>query len=185
MKYFITILMLIAVNLAQAATYNVVQLEKSTVTFVSKQMNVPVEGNFNRFTAQIALDKEKPETGIARIEIDLNSIDAGSAEANDEVKGKLWFNTREFPKALFVSSSVKSSGNGQFETSGKLSVKGKTLEIKAPFTLKQENGVLVVDGAFPLKRLEYDIGSGIWRDTSVVANEVMIKFHFLISPTKK
>ncbi|TCV89013.1 YceI family protein [Sulfurirhabdus autotrophica] len=185
MKYLLITLMLTAVNLAQAAPFNVVQLEKSTITFVSKQMNVPVKGNFNRFTAQITFDKNKPEAGLARIEIDLGSIDAGSTEANDEVKGKAWFNTRDFPKALFVSSSVKEIGNGQYETTGKLSLKEKTLDIRAPFTIKQEKGVLIIDGIFPIKRLDYDIGSGIWQDTSVVANEVEIKFHFSISPAKK
>ena len=182
---FLTILILCAIHLAQAAPYSVVHTDKSAVTFVSKQMNVPVEGNFKRFTSQIYIDTGKPEAGLARIEIDLNSIDAGSTEANDEVKGKSWFNTREFPKAIFVSSSVKTLGNGQFETTGKLSIKGKTLDVRAPFTMKQEKDVLVVDGVFPLKRLDYDIGSGIWRDTSVVANEVQVKFHFSIGLTKK
>ena len=185
MKHLLTILMLSTINLAHAAPYGMVQPEKSTVTFISKQMNVPIEGIFKRFTSQITIDTEKPEAGIARIEIDLNSIDAGSTEANDEVKGKSWFNTREFPKATFVSSSVKTLGNGQFETTGKLSIKGKSLDVRAPFTMRHEKNALVIDGVFPLKRLDYDIGSGIWGDTSVVANEVQVKFHFSLSPAKK
>lgn len=181
MKRLLTALSLLLCAHAQGAELSAVQLDKSVISFVSKQMNVPVEGAFKKFSAQITIDPAKPETGRAKIEIDLASIDAGSAEANDEVKGKSWFSVREFPTASFVSSSVKALGGGRFEAGGKMSIKGRTLETRAPFTLKQEKGVLVLDGTFPLKRLDYGIGSGIWGDTSVVADEVQVKFHFVLT----
>lgn len=176
----LAILPMLASGFAQGAELSAVQLDQSRIAFVSRQMNVPVEGTFKKFSAQISIDPAKPKAGRARIEIDLASIDAGSAEANDEVKGKSWFNTREFPTASFVSSSVKALGGGRYEAFGKMTIKGKTLESRAPFTLKQEKGVLTLDGAFPLKRLAYGIGSGVWSDTSVVADEVQIKFHFVL-----
>lgn len=174
------LLLSLASSLAQGADFSQLQPEKSTINFVSRQMNVPVEGVFKKFTAQISLDPARPEAGRARIEIDLASIDAGSAEANDEIKGKNWFNVGEFPKAIYTSFTLKALGGGRYETSGKMTLKGKTLDIRAPFTIKQEKGVLTLDGSFPLKRLEYGIGSGIWSDTSVVADEVQVKFHFII-----
>ena len=176
----LAILSLLSSSFAYGAELSAVQLDQSSIAFVSRQMNVPVEGAFKKFGAQINIDPVRPETGRARIEIDLASIDAGSTEANDEVKSKSWFNTREFPKASFVSSAVKALGGGRFEAVGKMTIKGKTLESRAPFTLKQEKGVLILDGAFPLKRLDYGIGSGVWSDTSVVADEVLVKFHFVL-----
>ena len=176
----LAILSLLSSSFAYGAELSAVQLDQSSIAFVSRQMNVPVEGAFKKFSAQINIDPARPEAGRARIEIDLASIDAGSTEANDEVKSKSWFNTREFPKASFVSSAVKALGDGRYEAIGKMTVKGKTLESRAPFTLKQEKGVLILDGAFPLKRLDYGIGSGVWSDTSVVADEVLVKFHFVL-----
>ena len=178
-RLFAALALLVAVS-HHAAELSAVQLDKSSIAFVSRQMNVPVEGVFKKFSAQISIDPAKPEAGRARIEIDLNNIDAGSTEANDELKSKNWFNTREFPRASFVSSAVKALGGGRFEAFGKTTLKGKTLESRAPFTLKQEKGVLILDGTFPLKRLAYGIGSGAWSDTSVVADEVLVKFHFVL-----
>lgn len=180
-----TALILSAIGLAHAAEFNTLQLGKSAITFTSRQMNVPVDGAFRKFAAQITIDPAKPENGRAQIEIDLASIDTGSAEANDEVTGKNWFNVREFPKGIFISSTVRPLGGGRFETSGKMSIKGKTLEIRAPFSIKQEKDTLILDGSFPLKRLDYGIGTGIWSDTTVVADEVQVKFHFVLSSTKK
>lgn len=180
MTRLFTLFALLAAGSAHAAEFRALQLDKSSVSFVSRQMNVPVDGAFRKFAAQIAIDPAKPEAGRAQIEIDLASIDAGSAEANDEVKGKNWFNVHDFPKASFVSDSVHATGGGHFEAGGKLTLKGKTVELRTPFTLKQEKGFLILDGSFPLKRLYYGIGSGIWSDTSVVADEVQVKFHFVL-----
>lgn len=165
---------------AHSAEYSSVQPDRSSITFVSRQMNVPVEGTFRKFDARIRFDPARPETGNAQIDIDLSGIDAGSEEANDEARGKQWFNVLEFPKASFSSSSVRPLGNGRFEASGRMTLKGKTLKTRATFTFKQENGTLSLDGAFPLKRLDYAIGSGIWGDTSIVADEVQVRFHFVL-----
>lgn len=177
--WFLVLSMLLPLG-AQAAEYSKVQADKSTIIFVSKQMSVPVEGMFKKFTAQVRINPAKPEAGKAHIEIDLASIDAGGAEANDEVKGKSWFNVAEFPKAEFVSSSVKALGAGKFEAAGKMTIKGKSMDVRAPFTLKEEMGMLNIDGVFTLKRLEFGIGSGLWSDTSVVADEIQIKFHVVL-----
>ena len=166
---------------ASGAEFTVLHPQQSSITFVSTQMGVPVEGSFRKFTARIAVDPARPETGTARIDIDLASIDTGIVEADEEVAGKKWFDTQNHPIASFTSSGVGQSGKGRYEALGKLTIKGKSLGIKAPFTLKQNADTLVIDGVFPLKRLDYGIGTGIWSDTDTVADEVQIRFHFTLT----
>lgn len=166
---------------ASAGEFGTVQLDKSRITFVSKQMNVPIDGRFTKFNAQIAFDPAKPEAGRAQIEIDLNSIDAGSDDANVEVKRKAWFDTRNFPTAKFVSSGVKLLGSGRFEATGKMTIKGRTHDVVAPFTFKQDGNGGRFDGSFTVKRLQYAIGEGPWADTSTVADEVVIRFSIVVA----
>lgn len=167
---------------AYAAEYGTVLTDRSQLTFVSKQMGVPVDGRFGKFSAQLDFDPAKPEAGKAQIDVDLASIDAGSAEANDEVKGKGWFNVREFPTARFVSTSVKSLGNNRFEASGKMTIKGKTRDVKAPFTYRADGANAVLEGSIPVMRTQYGIGEGPWADTSTVADEVAVKFRLNLAP---
>ncbi|OGT00973.1 MAG: polyisoprenoid-binding protein [Gallionellales bacterium RIFCSPLOWO2_12_FULL_59_22] len=181
MKYLMAVPLLLGVSPASGVEFTVLRPQQSSITFVSKQMGVPVEGSFKKFTARIAVDPARPETGTARIDIDLASIDTGSAEADAEAAGKAWFDTKNYPTANFVSGSVKQPVKGRYETTGKMTIKGKTLDIRAPFTLKQNADMLVIDGMLPLKRLDYGIGSGIWSDTDTVADEVHIRFHFTVS----
>lgn len=164
---------------AQAAEVTSVQYDKSSLGFVYKQMNVPVEGRFRKFSAQLGFDPAKPDKARVDLDIDLAGIDAGSPEANDEVSGKVWFNTKAFPQAKFVSSSVKSLGGDKYSVTGKMTLKGRTQEITAPFTFTPQGKDGVFEGAFVLKRADFAIGEGPWADFGTVANEVQIKFRLL------
>ena len=63
---------------------------------------------------------------------------------------------------------------------GKLTIKGLTHDIVVPITLAQagaaSTAVTTATGGFVLKRLEFKIGDGEWADTSMVANDVQVKF---------
>ena len=166
---------------AHATEFSQVQLGKSQVAFVFKQMGVPVDGRFRKFNAEVAFDPARLESSRAQVEIELASVDAGSSEADDEVKSKNWFYVQQFPTAKFVSTGVKSLGGNRYEVAGKITIKGKTRDVVAPVTIKQDGGNALFDGAFTLKRLEYGVGSGPWGDTDTVADEVQIKFKFLVS----
>jgi len=150
---------------------------KSTVTATFKQMNVPVDAKFKKFSATIDYDAAKPDAAKATVEVDTGSMDLGDADYNKEVAKKEWFNAAQFPKATFVSSSIKSAGAGKLTVTGKLTIKGKVTDVTFPLTVKADGGKQVFDGAVPIKRLAYNIGEGEWKDTSMVADEVVIKFH--------
>lgn len=167
-----------------AAELGPVQVDKSKLTFVSKQMGVPVDGEFRKFSASMAFDPAKPETGRAQIEIDMASVDAGAAETNEEVAGKNWFNVKQFPKATFASSSVKALGGGRFEVAGKLTIRDKTRDVVAPFTMTQQGAFTQFDGAVTIRRADFGIGQGVWADFDTVANEVQIRFRLLAASKK-
>jgi polyisoprenoid-binding protein YceI len=167
---------------AQAVEYVTLIPERSHILFSSKQMGVPVEGRFNKYSAEIAFDPAKPEAGRAQIEIDLAGTDAGSPDANDEVKTKGWFNLKEFPAARFNSESVRALGTNRYEAKGKLSIKGKTQDAIVPFTYKPEGANAVLEGGLTIRRTQFGVGDGPWADTSVVADEVPLKFRFTLAP---
>ena len=167
---------LLAVALVAAAAPLKTDLAKSSVSATFKQMNVPVEAKFKKFNASIDYDAAKPDASKAVVDIDMASLDLGEAEMNKEVAKKEWFNAAQFPKASFVSSTIKAAGAGKFNVTGKLTIKGKSTDVAFPLTVKTEAGKQVFEGAVPIKRLTYNIGEGEWKDTSTVADDVIIKF---------
>lgn len=182
MKAFV-LLSIFLITSVQAAVFDQMQLPQSSIIFISKQMNVPTEGKFNKFNAQLQFDPDKPETAQAQLEIDLNSIDTGSPEANEEVKSKGWFHVKNFPNAKFISTSVKKLENNRYEVLGNMSIKGKTNPMTISFDFKPQNQNATFEGNFVLKRSQFGIGEGIWSDTSVVADEVQVRFKFSVLST--
>lgn len=180
------VLKLLAVSflLPALAPAQTIDYARSQVTVLSRQMNVPVEAPFKRFSAQISFEPNKPETSSARVEIDLNSFDIGDQDINDNVKDPNWFDTKQHPTARFVSSTVRALGGGKFEARGPLTIKGRTFDVIAPFVVKTNGADRIFEGAFPIRRLQYNVGDRHWRDTTVVADEVLIRFR-LYQPAGK
>ena len=161
---------------APAAAQQKVIAAQSEIAFTSKQMGVPVDGKFKKFDAQVAFDPKKPDAAKISFIIDLASVSLGAAETEAEVFKPDWFSTKLFPRATFASTAVKSVGAGKFEVAGKLTIKGVSREVVVPVAISQTSGNTTALGGFTMKRLDFKIGDGDWGDTSLVANDVLVKF---------
>lgn len=153
----------------------------SEIGFTTKQMGVPVDGKFGKFSAQIALDPKKPETGSVAFAIDTGSARFGSAELDAEVPKATWLNVPKFPQATFQSSAVKAAGSGRFEVTGKLSIKGSVRDVVVPVAVTQSAGTSTASGAFTIKRLDFKVGEAEWADTSMLANDVQVRFKLVLT----
>lgn len=156
----------------------VLQAAQSELAFTFRQMGVPVEGRFKRFDAQLSFDPKKPEAGTVAFTIDLSSVSLGDPAFDAELAKPVWFDSKKVGQASFQSTAIKPLGGGRYEVAGRLTIKGQARDIQVPLALAA-NGVAT--GSFVLKRLEYRIGDGEWSDTSMVANEVQVRFKLAFS----
>lgn len=155
---------------------------KSSVMAISRQMNVPVSGTFRKVSGDVSFDPRQPNTASAHVDIDVASYDLGSDDYNKILRGKAWFDAIAYPHAKFVSTSISATGPGKLNVTGKLTIKGKTVDVTLPVVYSQSGGSQVFDGTLGIKRLTFGIGDGEWKDTSVVADDVTIKFHLTSRP---
>jgi polyisoprenoid-binding protein YceI len=161
---------------SHGATYQSVQSDKSSISFRYKQMGVAMDGKFGKFQSTLQFDPAKPELARASIEIDLASVDTGSAEGDDEVVGKSWFHTAAFPKALFVLKKIKQTAPDMYEASGTLSIKGYARELKFPVKHSAQGGKGQLSASFNVSRADFAIGEGVWAKFDVIANDIQVNF---------
>ncbi|RKP58880.1 YceI family protein [Pararobbsia silviterrae] len=152
---------------------------KSTLTATFKQMNVPVDASFKKISATIQFDPANLTASKAQFDVDVASIDLGSPEYNDQVAGKDWFDAKDFPHATFVSNAIKAGANGAYSVTGTLTIRGKSNTVVVPVQYHKDGSAQVFDGVLPIKRLQYGVGQGEWSDTSLVADDVQLKFHIV------
>ncbi len=158
---------------------------QSEIVFVSRQMGVPIEGRFKKFDAQIAFDPAKPATSKIAFTVDTGSASLGVPETDAELPKPVWFNVPKFPQASFQSTAVKGLGSGKFEVAGKLTIKGNSHDVLVPVQLTQSGGTTTATGTFTIKRLVFKIGEAEWSDTSMVADDVQVKFKLALTGVGK
>jgi len=146
---------------------------------------VPVEGHFKKFDAQIAFNPARPEASRIAFTVDTGSASLGAPEVDAELPKPLWFNVPRFPQATFQSVAVKRVAPGKFEVAGKLTIKGNSHDVQVPVTLAQSGSMTTATGAFVIKRLVFRIGEAEWSDTSMVADDVQVKFRLALSGVAK
>jgi polyisoprenoid-binding protein YceI len=110
---------------------------QSEVQFTARQMGVPLDGHFKKFSAQVVFDPAKLATSKIAFTVDTGSATLGSRETDAELPKPAWFNVPQFPQAQFESSSIKALGGGKFEVAGKLTIKGQTQNVVVPVALAQ------------------------------------------------
>jgi polyisoprenoid-binding protein YceI len=158
---------------------------QSEIAFVSKQMGVPVEGRFKKFDAQVSFNPAKPDTSKIAFTVDTGSATLGVPETDAELPKATWFNVPKFPQATFQSKAVKGLGGGKFEVAGQLNIKGQVRDVVVPVTLTQSGVTTTATGSFTLKRLAFKIGENEWSDTSMVADDVQVRFKLALTGVAK
>ena len=145
-------------------------------------MGVPVEGRFTSFSARLALDPKAPGAGSVSLLINTGSARFGAPELDTEVPKPVWLNAAQFAQASFQSTAIKVAGPGRFDVTGKLTIKGQARDIGVPVQLSAAaGGHTAASGSFTIKRLDFAIGSGDWTDTSLLANDVQVRFKLVFS----
>ncbi len=167
----------------QAQAAQTVVLAQSEIGFTSRQMGVPVEGKFRKFDAEVVFDPKKLDASKVALTIDMASASLGVAETDAELAKPDWFNVKAFPKASFQSTSIVAAGPGKYTVQGKLLIKSIVREVVVPFALEQVGDRATARGTVQINRLDFKVGEGDWKDTSLVANSVVIAFKFTLVGT--
>jgi polyisoprenoid-binding protein YceI len=149
-------------------------------------------GRFNDVSGTITFDESQPSEISMDIGIDINSVDSGHPDLDRHLKSPDFFDSKEFPKMTFKSTSAKLVPTTRrsddpvmaWEVTGNLMIRGKS----RPITVKLEywgsadmgRGELAgFETKFRVKRSEFGVNYGIkqgavgdWVDVTV-AFEVM------------
>jgi len=146
------------------------------VQFLAQQSGAALEGRFSQFSADVELDPLHPQSSKIKVAIDLASVDAGGADANNLLKGQDFFDVARFPSATFVATSVQATGPGAYQASGPFTIKGRTAQLVIGFVARSDNTGVWFEGSAPISRLAFKIGEGQWSDVSTLDDEVQMRF---------
>ncbi len=106
----------------------------SSIKFSVAIEGSPSEGEFTKFTAEIAFDPQQLDHSRIDIIIDLNHIEAFYSDVATNLLKQPWFDTERYPEARFTSSYFKHLGQNNFQVTGDLTLRDVTKSETLYFT---------------------------------------------------
>jgi len=146
----------------------------STLGFSGKFQGQQFDGTFGKFDAAISYDPANLATAKFDVTVDVVTAKTGDADRDGALPGSDFFDASKFPKAHYVTTGFTKDATGAVIANGNLTLHGitKPVALKVVFTPAAGGARLSVTTT--LKRLDFGVGSGEYKDTSTIADAVLV-----------
>ena len=175
----LTILLLVFGLPAMAAEWR--STSDSEFTFEVSFEGEPLPGSFRTFDVEIDFDPNAPETASLRVTVDLTAADMGDPDMNAVLFDPAWFDTEQFAEAVFSSDRIVAVDDG-FAASGALDLKGSQGSVVVRFAWVQSMDSATMQGAFVIRRTDFDVGEGEWANGDSIGLDVTLEFDVRLEP---
>ena len=79
-----------------------------------------------------------------------------------------------------MADKFTAKGGNKFSAAGKLTLRNVTRDVPSSSRSSSKNGSAWLKGSAQLKRLDFGVGQGDWKDTENVGNDVKVSFVLLL-----
>lgn len=124
----------------------------SKVGWIGSKVTGKHEGGFNAFRGTVHVVDGDPEKSSVTVDIDTGSIFSDQEKLTGHLKSADFFEVEKYPKASFVSTSVKGG-----TVTGNLTLHGVTKQIAFPAAVKISGDDVSVDTEFAINRRDFGI----------------------------
>lgn len=99
----------------------------SSVEFTVRHIMIAkVRGMFHSFDAEIEADPEDLTTAQIRFVVNLDSVDTRNSDRDNHLRSADFFDIEKYPTMEFASTEIRKTGDGEYEVTGNLSLRGVT-----------------------------------------------------------
>ncbi|MBO9607171.1 MAG: YceI family protein [Paenibacillaceae bacterium] len=168
-----------------ANTVWAVDAAHSSLDFSIKHMMIAkVKGTFHKFEAQIAADLADLTTADIKVSVDLDSIDTRNSDRDNHLRSGDFFGTEEHPKMTFESKHITKTGDGEYDVTGSLTIRGVTRSETFAVSFEGSgqdpwgNTKVGFSGAGSIKRSDFGLTYNAVLETGgvLIGDEVKISF---------
>jgi len=149
-----------ALSRAQAPVFAITP-EESSIKFYVKA-SVALAGSFDKWEATLRFTSPDLATGTLDIKIQAASVNTGSGMKNAKLKGKHFFNVKQYPLITFLSKKSLQTGPNTFEVQGDFTMRGVSKPETLALTVSGAGtGSGTIKGKMTIDRKDYGMKGGI------------------------
>ena len=141
-----------------------------------------VIGKFNEFDGFVSLDLSNQNNNKALINVRIDSLDINYKRYKDLVLSEVFFDAQKFPLGLIDTNNFNFNyEDNKINLIGELTIKGKSQNIPIDVEIiKLASDLVQVKSEIFFSRNEFNIGTGNWKNTSVLKDEIKIKANIFL-----
>src|SRR5690606_4438386 len=98
----------------------VVDVGDSDLEFETSWGGQKIEGEFERWTADVVFSPDALHKSRVRVSIDMGSADTGDAQRDESLPAADWFDAANHPRAVFEASRFERAGDDRYVAHGRL-----------------------------------------------------------------
>ncbi|MCS6820253.1 MAG: YceI family protein [Microscillaceae bacterium] len=147
------------------------RVKSYTIAFKIKNFGFYVEGTLQGLESEIIFLPKELEKSSIIASVKTATINTNNSLRDNHLQKSDYFDAVKYPKISMKSKKVVALQNGSFIGYFDLTIKGKTKEVKVPFTYKENNQTATFQGNFTINRRDFGVGgSSIILGDEVVVN---------------
>ena len=147
----------------------------SILGFTTAWSGTPIQGRFDRWSADVLFSPEALDRSKVVVSIDLASVNTGDKQRDATLPSADWFDAATHPKAVFTATRFQKLGGDRYLAHGTLALKGVAKPQDLTFHLKITGDRADVTGAATLERTAFQIGQGEFAATDQIPGKVAVK----------
>lgn len=149
----------------------------SSIRYGGTHAGVAFEGRFASWRADIRFDPDNLEQSSAIVTINTGSASDGVPLHDQSLPSAEWFDVANHPTATFRTNSIRARGGNAYEARGTLTIKGRALDARLPFTLAITADHAVMDGTLSIDRGDANLGMASDPDAEYVSRQISVRVH--------
>jgi len=141
-----------------------VDVAHSSIDFSVKHMMVSrVKGTFHDFEATFEADPNDLTTADIELTVDLASVDTRIDKRDNHLRSEDFFHVEKHPKATFKVTDIKKTDDDEYDVTGDLTIRGKTVSETFSVTFEGQatdpagNEVIGLSGEGQINRTDYGL----------------------------
>ena len=151
---------------------------KNQVRFEFTVMDETQEGMFSESTVDMLIDPAIPTDNRLQATVNTAEVDTGNSQIDTTLISEDWFDSDNYPQAMFDSRKLLPLGENSYSVSGVLRIKDVAHELSFPVNLVDGDDKRIASGRFVINRLDFNLGRDSQPDDETVGYPVTITFKF-------
>ena len=156
--------------------------ENSYIEFTGSKVSGGTQvGRFTNISGYFTIKDGEPVGNDHKVEIDMNSITTEKEKLTSHLKNEDFFDVPSYPVSNYDVTSITKTGEGQYEITGNLTMRGKTNSVTFTSTVVRSETTAAIRAKFDLKRYQWDINyKGLGEN--ILNEEVILDFNLEAAP---